>query len=253
MSTDGTEKLPASDRRSVRNEVLIVLGLSALTYTAYALVSLAYITLRTSARSAVSVQNFPHTFDPYAFANDLIGDITPLIPVALVLHLFRDSVRRLGLVFKRRDLVLGFVLGFGGLVITIALMNAGRALGLPVHQIIPVNTDASASYIVLFFTSAISAAVWEELIVNAYLLTRLDDLGWSANRALLLSAAVRASYHVYQGIGSALAIAFGGLVLGRIFQRTGRIVTPMVAHLAFDAIGFLGYFFLAPHVSWLRA
>jgi membrane protease YdiL (CAAX protease family) len=262
MSTDATEKLPASDppaeaerrrKKAIRHEVLIVLGLSALTYTAYALVSLAYISLRTPARSAVSVTNFPHHFDPYGFANDLIGDITPLIPVALVLHLFRDSVRRLGLVFKRRDLVIGFAAGLLGLVAAIALVNAGRALGLPVHQIVPVNPDASASYIVLFFTTSVSAAIWEELIVNAYVLVRLDDLGWSANRALLLSALVRASYHVYQGVPSALAIGVGGLILGRIFQRTGRIVTPMVAHFTFDAIGFLGYFFLAPHVSWLRA
>src|SRR4051794_7256680 len=101
MSTDGTEKLPASERRTLKNEVLIVLGLSALTYAAYALVNLAYITLRTPARSPVSVTNFPPSFDPYAFANDLIGDITPLIPVALVLHLFSrggESIRRLGLV-----------------------------------------------------------------------------------------------------------------------------------------------------------
>ncbi len=256
MSTDATEKLPASRRRQLRHEVLIVLGLSALTYTAYALVSLAYISLRTPARSAVSVSHFPPSFDPYAFANNLIGDLTPLIPVLLVLHLFArggEPLERLGLVFKRRDLATGCAIGLIGLVAAIVLTNLGRALGLPVHEIVPVNPDASASYIVLFFVTSASAAIWEELIVNGYLLVRLDDLGWTANRALLLSAVVRASYHVYQGVPSALAIGVGGLVLGRIFQRTGRIVTPMVAHFAFDAIGFLGYFFLAPHVGWLRA
>jgi len=252
MSTDATEKPPAS-KRSLKTEIWIVLGLSYLTYTAYALVSFVQLTLTTPARSPVGVRVFPPHFDPYAFFNELIGDLAELIPVALVLHLFTQSWERLGLVLRRRDVAWGFVLGMAGIAITVALANAARALDLPIHDVFPVNTDASASYVVLFFVGAITAAVGEEMIVNAYLLTRLDELGWSANRALLLSAVVRGSYHLYQGAGGAVAIAIGGLVLGRIFQRTNRIVTPLVAHLTFDLVGFLGYWLLGPHVHWLHA
>ncbi len=256
MSTDATEKPPASDRRTIRNEILIVLGLSYLTATAYALVQFAYITLHTAARSAVGVRTFPPHFDPFAFSNELISDLTELLPVALVLHLFTragDPWKRLGLVFKRRDVAVGFGIGMFGIAITVALANAGRALNLPIHEVFPVNTNASASYVVLFFVGAIVAAVGEEMIVNAYLLTRLEDLGWGPGVALGLSALIRGSYHLYQGAAASIAIAIGGLVLGRIFQRTKRIVTPLVAHLTFDAVGFLGYWLLGPHVHWLHA
>jgi len=256
MSTDATEKPLVSDRRTVRSEILIVLGLSAFAWAAYAIVSFAYLTLHTAARSPVTVSSYPHTFDPFNFANQVIADLLPYIPVLLVIHLFRRagrSVKDLGLDYRARDVWFGLGLGLVGVALAVGATNAGRALNLPIHAVIPVNTDASVSSIVLFFLDSAQTAVAEEMIVNAYLLRRLDDLGWSSWRALLVSSALRGSYHLYQG-WDAFFVMFGiGLVLGRIFQRTGRIVTPLVAHFAGDAIAFVGYFLLAPHVTWLRA
>lgn len=256
MSTDGTEKLLASDRRTIRNEILIVLGLSAFAWAAYAVVSFAYLTLHTAARSPVAVSSYPQHFDPFNYANQIVTDLLPFVPVFLVIHLFRRSgrtIKDLGLEFRSRDVSYGLGLGLLGVAFAVGATNLGRALNLPIHAVIPVNTDASVSSIVLFFLDSAQTAVAEEMIVNAYLLRRLDDLGWSPWTALLLSCALRGSYHLYQG-WEVFFVMFGvGLVLGRIFQKTGRIVTPLVAHFSGDAIAFVGYFILAPHYSWLRA
>ncbi|KZM68243.1 hypothetical protein AWN90_10035 [Nocardia terpenica] len=44
-------------------------------------------------------------------------------------------------------------------------------------------------------------AVAEEVLVVAFLITRLRSLGWTENRSLLASAVLRGSYHLYQGLG----------------------------------------------------
>jgi membrane protease YdiL (CAAX protease family) len=256
MSTDATEKPLASDRRTIRNEILIVLGLSAFAWAAYAFVSFAYLTLHTAARSPVAVSSYPQHFDPFNYANQVIGDLLPFVPVLLVIHLFRRSgrtVKELGLEFRTRDVWFGIGLAAIGVGFAVGATNLGHALNLPVHAVIPVNTDAHVSSILLFFLDSAQTAVAEEMIVNAYLLRRLKDIGWSDTPALLLSCAIRGSYHLYQGWDVFFVQFAVGLVLGRIFQKTGRIVTPLVAHFAGDAIAFVGYFVLAPHVSWLRA
>jgi membrane protease YdiL (CAAX protease family) len=84
---------------------------------------------------------------------------------------------------------------------------------------------------------AISAttAVAEEVLVNGYLLVRLEQLGWSPQRALILSLILRTSYHVYYGIGFIFTVPFGYFVT-RSFQKRRRLTRPIMAHFLFDAI-----------------
>jgi hypothetical protein len=84
---------------------------------------------------------------------------------------------------------------------------------------------------------AISAitAVTEEVMMSCYLLTRLEQLGWSPARSLTVSLALRTSYHVYYGLGFLLTIPFGYLVT-RSFQKHGRLMRPIVAHFLFDGV-----------------
>jgi uncharacterized protein len=73
------------------------------------------------------------------------------------------------------------------------------------------------------------------VMMSAYFLTRLEQLGWSPRRALLLSLALRTSYHVYYGIGFIFTVPFGYFVT-RSFQKNRRLTRPIVAHFLFDAI-----------------
>ena len=99
---------------------------------------------------------------------------------------------------------------------------------------------------------AAAANSWaEELVMVGYLLTRLRQLGWSENGALLAQALLRGAYHLYQGLGGFIGNVVMGLVFGRVWQRTNRLWVLVGAHTLIDVVAFLGYALLAGTVSWL--
>src|SRR5262249_4693830 len=85
----------------------------------------------------------------------------------------------------------------------------------------------------------------------ALVLRRLDQLGWSPASAIALSAVLRGSYHLYQGLGGFLGNAAMGVVFGILFHRWRRVTPFIVAHTLIDAVAFVGYAALHGHVSWL--
>jgi hypothetical protein len=97
------------------------------------------------------------------------------------------------------------------------------------------NSHVPAYYVVYGLTLAATTAINEEVLVNGYFLTRLSQLGWSPRRAFALSLTVRTSYHLYYGVGLILTVPFGYLVT-RSFQKRRRLLRPIVAHFAYDAI-----------------
>ncbi len=94
-----------------------------------------------------------------------------------------------------------------------------------------------AYYVIYGIAVSATTAVAEEVMVNGYLLVRLEQLGWRPQRALLLSLALRTSYHVYYGLGFILTVPFGYFVT-RSFQKNRRLTRPIVAHFLFDATLF---------------
>ncbi|WP_072805694.1 CPBP family intramembrane glutamic endopeptidase [Rhodococcoides yunnanense] len=91
----------------------------------------------------------------------------------------------------------------------------------------------------------------EEIIVVAYLISRLRRLGLSENTSLLASALLRGSYHLYQGLGGGIGNVVMGLVFGRYWQKTGRLWPLLLAHALIDIVAFVGYTALRDHLSWL--
>ncbi|WP_327148916.1 CPBP family intramembrane glutamic endopeptidase [Nocardia sp. NBC_01329] len=143
-------------------------------------------------------------------------------------------------------LALAAVIGLPGL----ALYLLAQALGVNV-TIVP---DALSDHwwrIPALVLSACANSAAEEIVVVAYLLTRLRALGWSDNSALAASALLRGSYHLYQGLGGGLGNVVMGLVFGRYWQRTGRLWPLIVAHAVIDIVAYLGYGLLHGRVSWL--
>lgn len=96
-------------------------------------------------------------------------------------------------------------------------------------------------------------AVLEEVVVLGYLLTRFDDLGLPRLVALPLSAVMRGSYHLYQGLGGFTGNVAMGLLFGWLYHRWGRITPLVVAHTTIDVGAFVGFALLAGQVSWLPA
>ena len=82
---------------------------------------------------------------------------------------------------------------------------------------------------------------FEEIIVRGYLTTEFEHLTGSIWFATIASVLLQASYHVYQGWISAIALFFLFSVFGIYYARTKRLFAVIVAHGAVDFIAFLLY------------
>jgi membrane protease YdiL (CAAX protease family) len=90
-------------------------------------------------------------------------------------------------------------------------------------------------YVIYGLAISATTAVAEEVIVNGYLLVRLNQLGWTPRSALILSLVLRTSYHIYYGLGFIFTIPLG-YFFTRSFQKRGRLTRVILAHFLYDAI-----------------
>ncbi|MEO9139384.1 MAG: CPBP family intramembrane glutamic endopeptidase [Jatrophihabitans sp.] len=183
---------------------------------------------------------------------DVLHGILPAF-LAVVLLLRSPGGPGLGIGLGRlrlRELAQGA--GFAALIGVpgIGLIYAARQFGLNA-QIVASNFPDVWYRIPVLALDAFQNGAAEEIVVLAFLLTRLRQLGWTNQRALALEAVIRGSYHLYQGYGGFVGNAVMGLIFGWWFQRTRRVWPLIVAHTIIDAVSFIGYIYLKNHVSWL--
>ncbi len=98
------------------------------------------------------------------------------------------------------------------------------------------------------FMNAAGAALLEEVIVLAYLLTRLRQMGFSPVAAVLASALLRGGYHLYQGWGGFAGNFLMGLLFGVLFLRWRRTWPFVVAHFLLDAGAAVGFLLFRRHL-----
>ena len=103
----------------------------------------------------------------------------------------------------------------------------------------------------MLILSALANSWAEEVLIVGWLLSALRRLGLSENRSLVIAAALRGSYHLYQGFGGGVGNLVMGLVFGRYWQRTGRLWPLVGAHALIDIVAFVGSALLAGRVSFL--
>ena len=185
----------------------------------------------------------------------LANIVVTLAPVALVFYLLArsgESPSAIGLDATRpasdlaRGAALAAVIGGLGLGLYLAAFHLGVSL-----NVVPENLPAVWWRIPVLILDGLQNGILEEILVLAYLLRRLDQLGWSPAWAIALSAVIRGSYHLYQGFGGFLGNAAMGVVFGVLFRRWGRVTPFIVAHALIDAVAFVGYAALHGHFSWL--
>ncbi|MEV6136336.1 CPBP family intramembrane glutamic endopeptidase [Nocardia sp. NPDC051990] len=250
-------ELTDRERLGIRLEILVVLmvtfGLSGLN---------AALALLESALSPGGVGGQTVALNPTRAAQSTIDLLFQLLSAlrlvgwaALGLYLlWRSGIgpRLIGLarVRWRSDvlpgLILAAVIGLPGL----GLYLTAHALGFSV-TIVPSSLRDHWWRLPALILSACANAAAEEILVVAYLITRLRRLGWSENRSLLASALLRGSYHLYQGLGGGLGNLVMGVIFGRFWQRTNRLWPLVLAHATIDAVAYIGYTLLRGHVSWL--
>jgi hypothetical protein len=204
----------------------------------------AIIPLVQHAEGVNDINRFPAFVQGNPLVNMVLGIVAyigvgALVPLTLLL-LSRtgDGPASLGLGWPRWSLDiwpgiglvgLSYVTEIGVLIPLAPVIAHSRLVNQPVIGHVP-------TYFV-FYGLVISAvtAVTEEVIVNGYLLVRLEQLGWQPSRALLLSMILRTSYHIYYGIAFFLVIPFGFFVT-RSFQKNRRLTRAITAHFVFDAV-----------------
>jgi membrane protease YdiL (CAAX protease family) len=183
---------------------------------------------------------------------DVVSGLLPAF-LAIVLLMRSPAGKGLGIGLDRlrvREIVqgAGFAAAIG--IPGLALVYFARKLGLNA-QIVVTNFPAVWYRIPVLLLDAFQDGVAEEIIVGAFVLTRLRQLGWTDSRALAASAVLRGSYHLYQGYGGFAGNAVMGIIFGWWFQRTRRVVPLIVAHSVIDAVSFIGYVYLHDRVSWI--
>jgi membrane protease YdiL (CAAX protease family) len=235
-------------RKRITAEILIVLGLSLGASAAYSVVAIVNRVTQTTSLSHQSTTINGSLSDRPTF--DLIYQLMAiffgLIPVALVAFLLwqgtRPHLERLGVDFRRpwRDslsgLTLAIVIGVPG----IGVYLAGRTLGITVN-VVPTALDAYWWTVPVLILAALRAGLQEEVIVIGYLFARLRDLGWKNWPIILTSAALRGTYHLYQGFGSFIGNLAMGVLFGWLYVRFGRVLPLIVAHTVIDTAIFVGY------------
>lgn len=241
-------------RRRLSIEVWIVLGLSLGASAVYSVVSLIRKAtlpggLREQTATLNSSQDDRQVFD---FVYQLLGIGFALVVVALALYLLaqdRDEkpvTERLGLdrARPRFDVLSGtllfLVIGIPGLT----FYAVGRWLGITA-EIIPAPDLTYWWTGAMLILAAVKNAVLEEVIVVGYVMTRLRQIGWSTTTTIVAAAALRGSYHLYQGVGPGIGNFVMGLVFGYWFHRTRRVMPLVIAHTLLDVVAFVGYLALA--------
>ena len=190
------------------------------------------------------------------FADDLANVLNGLTPafLALVLLARTPGGRGFGVGLDldriRREVAQG--IGFLALIGIPGLALVWTAHELSINANLDVVSFPDVWYrIPMLLLDAAQNGILEEVVVVAFMLTRLRQLGWSDSRALGVSGVLRGSYHLYQGLGAFAGNLVMGVIFGWWFQRTRRVLPLVIAHFLLDAVSFIGYVYLKNHISWI--
>lgn len=247
---------------SLRWEILIVLGLSLGRSAVYSVLSLVELLTRVPQLDQVTTTiNRSQTPDrPWLDLSYQVANLVfPLMPVALVFYLLwvhqkpaGGPFRAMGFDLRRPgfDLGLGFatfaVIGSAG----IGVYVAARELGFNT-TVQPGDLGGAWWSVAVLVLRAVMNGVLEEVIMLGYLLTRWTQAGGRMVTAVVVSALIRGTYHLYQGWGGFVGNLAMGLVFGWLYARTGRVMPLVVAHTLLDVAVFVGYPLVQPHLPWL--
>lgn len=238
-------------------EILLVLGVSLGISAVSSWIKFLDIQTRGGFRNATAVLNGAQ--NPRAWVDlsyQLLDVVNGVVPALLALYLLSRTPmgRGFGIGLDRSRLGrdcrhgVGFFLLIG--IPGLALVYVARRLGVNAQIEASGLADVWYRYPVLVL-SAIQNGVLEEIVMIGFLLSRLRQLRWQPWTAILLSAAIRGSYHTYQGIGGFAGNFVMGAIFGWWFTRTRRILPLVIAHSLLDIASFVGYAALHGHVSWI--
>lgn len=243
--------LSPTARRLLRWEIAIVLAVTFGASAVMAILTLTTVLLSGSLAEQPVALNASYAENPLF---DVLFHITRILTLlawgGLVwLLLVKDGVRGVPGRMKWSDFGWGAglaaLIGIPGLGLYIAgvLLGFGRpidpaAMGVTLGTALPLLGWAAAN------------AFAEEIVVVAWLVVRLKQLGWSPVAIIAASSLLRGGYHLYQGVGAGIGNLIMGVIFTAVYLRTGRVWPLIAAHFLIDAVAFLGYPLAEP---WLNS
>ncbi|MGZ5290932.1 MAG: CPBP family intramembrane glutamic endopeptidase [Actinomycetota bacterium] len=244
MVTGERTPTPSLPRRTLAEEAFVVLSLSLLASAVFAILSLLDAPLRGVRVASVSQST--------QLARQVFGSVFGLAPVWLVAYLVRrngEGLAGIGLASDRvrrdalRGLLLFAVVGAGGIGVYLASVELGVN-----RFVVPVPPLGHWWTVPVLLLNAAETALLEEVVVVAYLVTRLRQLGLTEIAAIGASALLRGTYHLYQGWGGFLGNVAMGLLFGFVFARTRRAWPIVIAHFLLDVGAGVGYLAFREHL-----
>jgi membrane protease YdiL (CAAX protease family) len=237
---------PPVDRRTLLEEVLVVLLLSLLASAVYSVLDL----LATPQIAGTYVATVDSSTQ---LARQLANIfVLGLAPVYLVLHLVRRSgegIEGIGLATDRPrfDILSGVALfaivGAGGIAVYLISVHLGVN-----SYVVPVPPLHHWWTVPVLFLSAAQAALLEEILVVGYLVTRLRQLSFSPLAAVAASALLRGSYHLYQGWGGFAGNLVMGALFAALFVKWRRAWPFVIAHMSLDVVAGVGFILFRHHL-----
>jgi membrane protease YdiL (CAAX protease family) len=227
----------------LREEIIVVLSLSLLASAVYAIID-----LLSAPVSGITRVVYPQV----GLATQLAEIAFGLAPVWLVLHLLRRDRETPASIGLTRDPPL-LALGSGALIaLVVGTVGFGvylLSVALGINRfVVPVPPIGHWWTIPILILGSIAAALLEEVVVIGYLITKLRRIGWGVVAAVSLSALLRASYHLYQGLGGFIGNLALGLFFGWLFVRRKRLWPLIIAHFLVDLAAGVGYLLFRNHL-----
>jgi membrane protease YdiL (CAAX protease family) len=250
--------LPERARRLLIWEIIVVFAVSL---GANALRSLVSLIGALTAAPALSTQHVVLNASRapgrpwFDLSLQLVAIATGVAPALLVFYLLARNGERpssIGVDTSEpgRDLLRGAglaaLIGGCGLGLYIVAFKAGISL-----DIVAASLPDVWWRIPVLLLSALQDGILEEVLVVGYLLSRLRLLGVRPAYAVAISAVLRGSYHLHQGIGPFFGNVIMGVIFGVLFLRWQRTNPMIIAHALINSVAFIGYTLLVGHVGWL--
>jgi membrane protease YdiL (CAAX protease family) len=106
---------------------------------------------------------------------------------------------------------------------------------------LPLSHSRPGLSLLIVLASAMNGAA-EQVAISGFLLHRLKRLLGSWGLAIVLVSICFGSYHLYQAVHSAVALAIGGAVMGIYVAARGRLWPCVIAHGMLDLAAMGGFY-----------
>ncbi|MGO8744617.1 MAG: type II CAAX prenyl endopeptidase Rce1 family protein [Thermoguttaceae bacterium] len=226
-------KVPIPDSRTTSQLWIEVLAVLCLAYFPYLFSAIAFF--GQGSGDAPSI---------YRELSWIVNSIRTSVPLLMILMLTKDRWSLFGIVrpIWITDAAVGCIIFLGDkLAYRFVLTSLPRSLvesAANLHSAHRVQPDGLPAYFLLL-VGCIAVGFAEELVMRGYLIPRLEHLLRSTWLAVLVTSALFASCHVYQGVAPAIGIFASALVYAVSFCLLRRLWPLCVAHALVD---FTAYF-----------